>query len=1048
MSLVNSTIDEYVLASFALPGSTSSNSSSTSSNFRPSSLSPPPATSVQYPNIPKQDGRLVVATPGVGVSIYDLADQTPLSSITVGPSFAPTTSAVARSVPLTSSESIRVKSTRQTWVGVRTEEGKGEIWCWQEEERKDGSSESEAGKAVWPISEPLAALAVPKTLPSHLVFLSSSGSFALAPANDLTSLVSLPYQSSESSTSSGPAPSAPTLRLIPVSSTSALSFLPTSLTALLPAASSSLKAHIAIIVRSFGSSTSNTAESASLTEIGKKKFKKTPRPSASAVTEAAEALNESSSMKNEIEVVLLDPEVQVEGEAEPRSGVVSLGRVTVEADKVVVSDDGFVTSLTADGTLSSSRLSVPSPTAESYSDVFFSTGNTPSPPTLALTPVKSLTLSSSTLIPAQATLLALRSSFVLLAAPRASADGTTPVVSLTYWDTRFGAVIASSNLSVPSAVATSPSSLSLSACLPTRNTAILTLAPSASTSSSSRIALFCLPLSPPLPSASVLAAIVGRQRLTAQYLAHSESTDSILAKAKRAEPILSSSETFSSQEREAALAGRQSRELLLESLDKVLAPLKQQGNIKESEKAVITAETEWSSFLEKERKRSWDVERPKLAKRRKEVAEARVKELKTNWSEGVGRDGRWKRVKRVVERAIVEAGASIELDSDAATGKSAWQSVMKEEIEGVDAADRQRYAAERSQVEADIQRLRKEADGSLDETVHPEPTLPSSFVTAVLRLCFPVPLDAPSTEISAPGSTSNSSASTWRHPTAIVSYLLKREIVGENQLEGGLTRYLARAGDWSNVVLALEHVTDIPETTAVSLLLTVIRSPATVSENSMDVDSSSSLPSSVPSLRSFLAAFLRQSYTPSTLRQALQKQVTATEALPILELCDEWLGWWLKNGGSIEQSIKSTPTEFTEDKTQMVLVDPFKSRSGDDLPPSADEIVPLVQSLLDAHFVTLLLQRQSHKLLRRLTSRVSSHTAQLDDLSTLLGALSVFSRKNAELAEAEQLAKRKANAKRNGVQEVKKFGESMGKRSKAHEKHQEVGAYQVEEFYL
>ncbi|GAA5992021.1 hypothetical protein JCM5350_006252 [Sporobolomyces pararoseus] len=1046
MSLVNSTIDEYVLASFALPSNSSK--SSTSSTSRQTPLLPPPATSVQYPNAPKQDGRLVVATPGVGVSVYDLADQTPLSSITVGPSFSPTTSAVARSVPLSSSDSIRVKSTRQTWVGVRTEEGKGEIWCWQEEERKDGSSESEAGKAVWPISEPLAALAVPKTLPSHLVFLSTSGSFALAPSNDLTSLVSLPYNSQESSTPAGSVPTSQSLRLIPVSSTSAPSCLPASLTSLLPPSSSNMQAHIAIIVRSFASSeTKASADSASLAEIGKKKFKKTPRPSASAVIEAAETLNESNNTKNEIQVVLLDPEVKSEDGTASKSGVVSLGRVTVEADQVVVSDDGFVTSFTSEGTLSSSRLAVPSAGADSYSAIFFPSpaDEAASPSTLTLTPVKSLTLSSSTLIPSQATLLALRSSFVLLAAPRISADGTTPVVSLTYWDTRFGAVIASSNLSVPSAVATSPSSLHLSACLPTRNTAILTLAPSLSTAttSSSRIALFCLPLSPPLPTSSVLAAIVGRQRLTSQYLAHSESTDSVLAKAKRAEPILSSSESFSTQERESAIAGRQARESLLQSLEKTLEPLKSQGgNVKESEKAVKSAEKEWNQFLEKERKRVWEVEKPKMMKRRKDAAEAQIEEIKLRWSEGAGFDGRWKRVKRVVERAIVEGGVSAELESS--EGKAGWKSILKEEIEGVDAEDRKKYSTARNTVESDIQRLRKAANGTVQETERPEPSLPSSFVTALLRLSFPVALDAPSTELAT--SASASTPSNWRHPTAIVSYLLKRDIVGENQLEGGLTRYMARAGDWTNVLLSLEHVTDIPESTAVSLLLSVIRaSPSTGSTDSMEIDSSSSsssLPTPIPSLRTFLAAFLRQSYTASTLRQALQKQVSATEALPVLELCDEWLGWWLKSGGS---SDKSTVADET---TQTTIVDPFTPKSGGDIPPSADQIVPLVQSLLDAHFVTLLLQQRSHKLLRRLSSRVNSHTAQLNDLSTLLGALSVFSRKNTELVEAEEAAKRKAAAKRNGVHEVKKYGESMERRAKAQEKHQEVGAYQVEEFYL
>lgn len=77
MSLVNSTIDEYVLASFALPQTAPASATTRSS----SSSFAPPTTSVQYPHALRQDGRLVVATPGVGVSIYDVSPLSSLSSL-------------------------------------------------------------------------------------------------------------------------------------------------------------------------------------------------------------------------------------------------------------------------------------------------------------------------------------------------------------------------------------------------------------------------------------------------------------------------------------------------------------------------------------------------------------------------------------------------------------------------------------------------------------------------------------------------------------------------------------------------------------------------------------------------------------------------------------------------------------------------------------------------------------------------------------------------------------------------------------------------------
>lgn len=79
-----------------------------------------------------------------------LRDQTPLSSITLGPSYTPSTPAVSRSTPSTSTESIRVKSARKTWVGVNAGES-GEVWSWLEDERKDGSVEGEATKVVYPV---------------------------------------------------------------------------------------------------------------------------------------------------------------------------------------------------------------------------------------------------------------------------------------------------------------------------------------------------------------------------------------------------------------------------------------------------------------------------------------------------------------------------------------------------------------------------------------------------------------------------------------------------------------------------------------------------------------------------------------------------------------------------------------------------------------------------------------------------------------------------------------------------------------------------------
>ena len=100
-----------------------------------------------------------------------------------------------------------------------------------------------------------------------------------------------------------------------------------------------------------------------------------------------------------------------------------------------------------------------------------------------------------------------------------------------------------------------------------------------------------------------------------------------------------------------------------------------------------------------------------------------------------------------------------------------------------------------------------------------------------------------------------------------------------------------------------------------------------------------------------------------------------------------------------------------------------------------------MQAILDAHFVTLLLQRQSHPLLRRLSGHVAAHVALSTDLSTLLGALSIYARTREEQLEASSAQKVQKG-------ELKGFGATMAARVAAQEKHAEVGEYAVDKFWL
>ncbi|BGP52579.1 hypothetical protein JCM8202_004923 [Rhodotorula sphaerocarpa] len=1130
-SLVGGTIDDFVVASFpAPPHRTHTRTARTRTT----------ATAVAYTQNPKTDHRVAVAAPAVGLAVYDLDDQTPLASVAVGPSFAPTTAPAARSTPLTetSSESARVKALRKTWVGVRvpaTGDGpdspdRGEIWCFHEDENRDGSTgNADAPKAVWPISEPLAAIAAPRTLPDHIVFLSETGTLALAPQDDLTRLVSVPI---------APAPSAgatllgQTLRLVPIGGPTgaAAEFLPPALLAALPT-SSPTRQLLAVITRTYATA-SLAADSAPAagTSAGKttKKNKK-GRPSAADVIAEAEAgaaapageSNEATTCQ--VELVLLDPAISVPDEFEPRQGLLRLGRATVEgASQVVVSDEGFVTSLDFAGTLSSHRLQFSSSLdIDTYPSLFFppsasnpSTEEETAPLLpLSLAPVRSIALSRSAITPARTALLALHSSFVALASPRprasvssssaatdaAAQSGSSPSVSVTYWDTRFGSVIAATDLAVPAAVATRAENVAVSLARTGRRTAVVVLEPAAPASASAseagrevepasggaarRTVLFGLPLNG-LPSASVLAAVVGKHTLTGRYLAAaagegaSDASSVVLAQARRAEPHRS--ETLrTTNERKAALleTSRVAREQVLERLAGVLAPLRARAAAGEQDAAVREAERVWEEYLEAEGDRLWEYNKDKVRGAMEKEKERRTKAIAGGGGEATGTSegdevSRYKVAKRRIERALVAAGAPVRPGSEAAAAAAAegksWKEVTAARIKGVDDKYRYRYHSERNRKEAEMGKTVDEFDweAAVNQVERYEPSLPSSFVTALLRLAFPVPLadSTESLEVAAVAAKSKATAAVWRHPTGMIGYLLGRDLVGENQVEGGLTRFLARAGDWPNILIALRAVPDIPEATLVSLLATVVRhavdsSSSPFGSDSMEVDSSAVvLPAPVPALPTFLAAFLQSPYTPSVLRSALQKQLAPTEAVPVLEQCDAWLKAWLIEAEPVER--KGADGEEKRKRrgkgSQAVGVDVFKVEVRAEDVPALDQIVPFVQAMLDAHFVTLLLQRQSHRLLRRLSQHVARHTEMTTDLGSLLGALLIYSSKKKEQDAARRAAASAASAtaaaatQRSvaGDRGVKELGASMEKRIRAQEKHAEVGEYQVEEFFL
>lgn len=327
-----------------------------------------------------------------------------------------------------------------------------------------------------------------------------------------------------------------------------------------------------------------------------------------------------------------------------------------------------------------------------YADLFTDAVSTESH--LSLTPLKSLTLSSTALALPTATLLALHSSFVLLTAARPavkSSSAAAPVdsdlparVAALVWDVRLGALVSDSEVQVPSAAfppATQKRHVRLGLSSVSRTAAALVVAPS--TGPTGRSLVFVLPLS--LPSASVLAAVVGKHALTKKYLA--EVPESSSARAKRAEPVR---HPKTSPSKLALLeASEAARSQLLDALEPLLAVPAV------ADAAIARAEELFDKFVDEERTRltEYNLKKMQLAEERenerREKAHEELDKVKTTAS-------KFRIAKRRIEAAIADAGPDVP-----------WTDVTAKRIKTVNDVLRYKYFELRK---ADEEKAGKEVD--------------------------------------------------------------------------------------------------------------------------------------------------------------------------------------------------------------------------------------------------------------------------------------------------------------------------------------------------
>lgn len=258
-------------------------------------------------------------------------------------------------------------------------------------------------------------------------------------------------------------------------------------------------------------------------------------------------------------------------------------------------------------------------------------------------------------------------------------EALTKVVALV-WDVRLGAIVSANSIAISTSAfpaSTTPSrNLVLSLASLSLRTASLVVSPSAAPG---RSVVFILPLV--LPSASVLAAVVGKHLLTAKYSAQG---DTVVEQAAKREPMR---HPRTSKGKLVLLeASEVARVKILATLESTLSVL-EGGKGATVDAAIAKAEKAFSVFLgnEKDRLREYTLTKMRAAEEKEKerrIAALQEKErLQTSTK-------KYRTMKRRIELAIKEVGDD-----------RSWTEVTAKRIKGVSDMYRYKYYEERQKLD-------------------------------------------------------------------------------------------------------------------------------------------------------------------------------------------------------------------------------------------------------------------------------------------------------------------------------------------------------------
>ncbi|KAL0070179.1 hypothetical protein AAF712_002669 [Marasmius tenuissimus] len=284
---------------------------------------------------------------------------------------------------------------------------------------------------------------------------------------------------------------------------------------------------------------------------------------------------------------------------------------------------------------------------------------------------------------------------------------------------------------------------------------------------------------------------------------------------------------------------------------------------------------------------------------------------------------------------------------------------------------------------------------------------------------------------------------TVTYSSQIVKHLLEKKLVSSSMLDSGLLAALRLRNDWASITQSFSSVSDLQELEIVETLRYVLarhrhtqQPTASTDGDAMQVDSVTPIQDDMSTLKEFLNLCLGYKVSPTPLRFALKRYMADVDDVAcLLEVLDGWIAQWTS------RELQLFPSKKLLDKNEhgVVVVKKETKKAELSLPPLT-EVLFFVQTLLDVSFVNLIQNPPSHRILKRIQSRIDPEIASIDETEKLRGPLHVFAATHSKALKNAKEASEGKNAPQGDWRQRRKLAQDQAGMG--------IGLYQLEELTL